>query len=364
MSRIMTYACGLLLALPLSGAPASTEGAQDAARAAIGNRRQVPLFLTITNGPTNFLAVLNTKTFELNYVPTGGQGGAGGNAGSVAVQGTLAAAVNFGSSDVTIFARRGNSMQPVAMLKTTSKPVSVAFGHSHLAVLEQTMVESFTVFGEDVSQDADGTVGLLKGDKSAAQIVSFDGGFLNSEKSGGVALLKVVTDIVGAGLHGPNVSVMLPASPNNDTPFGMIGRGPNVYVTVAHSNLEALVVDGKIISTAGGPTPYQDQSGGFLHAPCWNALSGQFLYAADTPGKQLLRYLVSNTNVFFDKPAVATFGGGPTDLAADNNLLGVIDSGDGVYSNVSLFNVDPEGELVLRYTTKIVAPINGAAIIR
>ena len=68
-------------------------------------------------------------------------GGASGNAGGVAVQGTLAAAVNFGSTNVTIFARRGNGMKVTQAIRTASQPLSVAFGHNHLIVLGQTTAE-------------------------------------------------------------------------------------------------------------------------------------------------------------------------------------------------------------------------------
>ena len=148
-------------------------------------------------------------------------------------------------------------------------------------------------------------VELLTADKSAAQIVSYDGGVVYAEKSGTVAELNLSTN-GSAGLTGPNRPVTLPPTPNNDTPFGMSARGANVYLAVAHSDLEALIVNGQIVSTAVGPTPYKDANGKFLYAPCWNALSGQFLYSADSPGKQLLRYLVSDTNVFYDKPAAAS----------------------------------------------------------
>lgn len=322
-----------------------------------------PLFLTATNGPNNFLAVINTRTRQTDYVPTGGQGGVSGNAGGVAVEGKLAAVVNFGSSNVTVFVRRGNSMEPVQLIKTASQPVSVAFGHNHLVVLELTTAESFPVYGTNVSKDNDGMVPLAKADKSAAQIVTFDGGAIYSEKSGGVAELNLSTN-GAAGLSGPNRPVLLPNAPNNDTPFGMVARGANVYVTIAHSDLETLVVNGQIASTAAGPMPYKDGSGGFLHAPCWNTLSGQFLYSADSPGKQLLRYLVSNSNVFFDKPNAAKFAGPPTDLDAKDGLMGVIDGGDGATSNASLFEIDSEGELTLRFAVKIAGPINGAALIQ
>ena len=326
--------------------------------AAASNRE--PLFLTATNGSTNYLAVVNTRTHQVSYVATGGNGGVSGNAGGVAVSGEMAAVVNFGSSNVTIFLRRGNSMQATQMITTSSKPVSVAFGHDHLFVLGQTAADSFAVSGNMVSTSADGTVSLIKGDGTAGQIVSFDGGVMYSETSGDIGMIPFGIP----GLTGPSVPVALPAAPNNDTPLGMIGRGANVYVTIAHSDLEVLVSGGKIVSMATGPTPFKDASGNLLHAPCWNALSGQFLFAADSPGKQLLRYLVSDSNIFFDKGAVAALGGSPTDLAVTGNTLGVIDGGDASGANASVFMISPEGELSLEFSVKIGSKINGAAFVR
>jgi hypothetical protein len=324
---------------------------------------QDPLFLTATNGTANFLAVVNTRTRETDFIPTGGAGGASGNAGGVAVEGQLAAAINFGSTNVTIFVRQGNAMQPTQVIATSSQPVSVAFGHNHLVVLGQTTAESFPVYGNTVAQSNDGEVQLLRADKTAGQIVTYDGGAVYSETSGNISELNLSTDGM-AGLSGPSVPVMLPAAPNNNTPLGMVARGANVYATIAHSDLEALVVNGQIVSMAAGPAPFQDSSGNLLHAPCWNALSGQFLFASDSPGKQLLRYLVSDSHVFFDKAAVASLTGSPTDLSIQNNLLGVIDGGAGGNSDVSLFDIGSEGELTLRFTLKIPSLINGAAIIQ
>jgi len=321
-----------------------------------------PLFLTATNATNNSLAVINTRTHQMDFVPTGGAGGASGNAGGIAVSGNLAAVVNFGSSNVTIFQRKGNSMQPIQMVKTTSQPLSVTFGHDHLVVLCLTNMESFPVYGNTVGNN-DGIANLLRGDGTAAQVVSFDGGVMYSEKSGDIAQLSLSTS-AASGVSGPNVSIPLPAAPNNNTPFGMVARGPYVYATIAHSDLEALVSNAKIVSTANGPTPFMDPFGNITHAPCWNALSGQFLYSADSPGKQLVRFLVSDTNVFFDKAGVATLSGAPTDLYVQGGLLGVIDGGDGTNSNASIFTIDSEGELKLTFSVKIPGAINGAAIIQ
>jgi hypothetical protein len=334
-----------------------------AAPAAFGaDKSRAPLFLTATNGSTNYLAVIDTVTRETDYVPTGGAGGASGNAGGVAVQGELAAVVNYGSLSVTIFMRQGNTMQPVQTVKTTTAPLSVAFGHNHLVVLCASTAESFPVYGNTVGSN-DGIAQLLIGDGSSAQITTYTGGAIYSEKSGSIGLLNLETE-GSPGISGPSVRVMLPAAPNNNTPFGMAADGANVYVTIAHSDLQVLVVNGQIVSTATGPTPFTSQQGAITHAPCWNALFGHFLFSADSPGQQLLRYLVSDSNIFFDKASVATLPGAPTDLAVQNNLLGVIDGGSGGNSDVYLFDVSSEGELALRFTLKIAGPINGAALIQ
>lgn len=340
----------------LSAAAASTVMGADALDK--GGQRD-PLFLTATNGvPNNYLAVINTKTKATSFVPTGGSGGVSGNAGGVAVEGDLAAAVNFSSTNVTIFVRAGNNLKPTQMIQTASQPVSVAFGHNHLLVLGQTTAESFPVYGTTVGATNDGMITLLHADKSAGQIVSFDGGAMYDEKSGDV----VAVPFGEPGLVGPNLPLALPPAPNNSTPLGMVARGPNVYLSVAHSDLQVLYANQQLISTAAGPMPYRDSSGNLLHAPCWNTLHGQFLYSADSPGKQLLRYLVSDSNIFYDKPNAAVFSGPPTDLDARAGMLAVIDGGDGVNSNASLFDIDSEGELKLRFSVKIPGPINGAVI--
>ena len=339
----------------LAIAASTALGAGEPSASVIGD----PLFLTETNATANQLAVINIRTQETDYVPTGGMGGASGNAGGVAVSGELAAAVNYGSSNVTIFVRRGNAMQQTQKIATTSKPLSVAFGHNHLVVLGTTTAESFPVYGNTVGAN-DGMAKLLIGDGSSAQIITYAGGAVYSEKTGSIGLLNVTAD---GAISGQSVPVELPPAPDNNTPFGMAADGANVYATIAHSDLQVLIVNGKIVSTAIGPTPFTNQQGAIIHAPCWNALDGHFLFSSDSPGMQLLRYLVSDSNVFLDKIGVATLTGAPTDLAVRYNLLGVIDGGNGVYSDVTLFELSYEGELTQRFALKITGQINGAAII-
>ena len=331
-----------------------------AASAAFGAApNQAPLFLTETNTSPNYLAVINTVSGQTSYVPTVGNGGASGNAGGVAVSGELAAAINFGSLTVTIFERLGGAMHPIQTVKTTVAPLSVSFGHDHLFVLCTTVAESFPIYGSFVGP-SDGSANLLIGDGSSAQIISYANGVIYSEKTGSIGLLPLTAR---GAISGPSVPVELPAAPNNNTPFGMAADGAYVYATIAHSDLEALIVNGEIVSTATGPTPFTNAGGSIIHAPCWNALRGHFLFSSDSPGMQLLRYLVSDDNIFLDKVGVATLSGAPTDLDIADHLLGVIDGGNGINSDVTLFDVSYEGELTMRLALKIAGPINGAAII-
>ena len=322
-----------------------------------------PPFLSMTNGSrNNYLGVVNTATKETSYVPTNGFGGASGNAGGIAVLGSMAAVVNFGSQNVTIFLRHGNTMQPVQLIPAASKPLSVTFAHSHLFVLGATTLESFQVYGDTVQTAADGSTPLLHSDGTSAQVVAIDGGVAYSEKSGTISIAGVSAS-GSPGLTGMQQGVTLPPAPNNDTPFGMAGRGANLYATIAHSDENVLVVNARIVSNATGPVPFKNAGGSIIHAPCWNTLSGQYLYSADSPGHQLLRYLVSDPNIFYDVPLGPKFNGSPTDLYASGSLLGVVDGGDGTTSNASILTIDGQGELTLKFAVKITGPTNGAAII-
>src|SRR5689334_21547242 len=74
------------------------------------------LILTSTNAQTNNLVVfrLNTGAPSLSMVsltPTGGAGGAGGNAGAIQFLGNSGAVVNYGSNTVSELVRNGDSIR-------------------------------------------------------------------------------------------------------------------------------------------------------------------------------------------------------------------------------------------------------------
>ena len=202
MFRIKNHACSTLAMLPFLCAPASIAVAAEQPQARQIQRAD-PLFLTITNGATNFLAVINTRTRETNYVPTGGMGGASGNAGGVAVEGQLAAAVNFGSNNVTIFVRRGDAMEPIA---NHQDGLAAGIGGVRTQPPDGARPDHRGILcglrgnGRNHGRRHGATA---KSDKSAAQIVSFDGGVAYTRKERIRRQSSMSPGGIGAGLSGP-----------------------------------------------------------------------------------------------------------------------------------------------------------------
>src|SRR5689334_23050626 len=94
-----------------------------------------PVVLTTSNAQNNQLLVYDTAGTLLQAVPTQGQGGVSGNAGGIAVHAGMVAAVNYGSKNVSIFARELNGFKVKDTIPAASSPVSVAFGRNHLYIL-------------------------------------------------------------------------------------------------------------------------------------------------------------------------------------------------------------------------------------
>ena len=81
--RFRTGQAPALLTLICAVVVTTAYGADEVQSLTNQSRNQDPLFLTATNGANNFLAVINTRTKEMDFVPTGGLGGASGNAGGI-----------------------------------------------------------------------------------------------------------------------------------------------------------------------------------------------------------------------------------------------------------------------------------------
>lgn len=310
------------------------------------------LIVTASNLPTNQLLVYSPSGTLLQTLPTQGQGGVGGNAGGVTASHGRVAVVNFGSNNVSVFVRNGwpGGFRLEKVIPTMGSPVSVAFGEDHLYVLTTTQVESHAMNHDSIATTADGSAPLLHADGSAAQVGVMHGELIVSEKSNAVETVKL--DVNGTVTGTASMVANLPT--NIDTPLGLVTRGNEAYVTLAHADETSLVRHDTVLTTTGSGTQ---------HAPCWLALEGPFLYSANSPSKSVSRYAVYGQHIVQDAAVIAQFTGAPTDIAVQGKLAAVID-GAGSQSRISVFNVDQDGNFTLRgMATLNSKTTNGVAIV-
>ncbi len=317
-----------------------------------GGAGGVALVVTSTNTADNRLLVYSSGGTLLRSVPTQGQGGVGGNAGGIAARGDRVAVVNFGSGTVTVF-RRGTdpwSFQVEEILSSIGKPVSVAFGPAHLYILTTTHVESHALDDYNVRWSADGFAPLVRADGSAAQVGVLDGQLIITEKSNAIETAGL--DAAGAVSGATALVAGIPANVN--TPLGLVTRGIDAYVTIAHADEISLVRNDDVLTVTGSGTQ---------HAPCWLALDGPFLFSSNSPSKSVSRYIVYGRTIVQDIAVAAHFSGAPTDIAYGGGLAAVIDS-DGTVSHMTVFDVDGDGNLAMNAVATIAsASANGVAII-
>lgn len=309
------------------------------------------LVVTASNdSTTNQLLVYDSGGKWIQTLSTKGKGGVAGNAGGIGTKGNLVAVVNYLSNSVSMFERSGNGFVRTQVVTTTPGPVSVAFGADHLYILGTTKVESHRMYGSDVNSNPDGVVTLLIADGSSAQVGFVKSQPVNqliiSEKSGAIETVNLLPDGAVSGVA--TLVQNIPANPM--APFGLVTRGDDAYVTIAHSDEISLVRNGKVLTTT------IPQSG--THTPCWLALTGPFLFASDTGGKIVSRYAVYGQKIVQDALVAASISGGPTDIASGEGLVAVIDSG-----HLSIFSVDEDGNLTPKATVTI-SGANGVAVVR
>ena len=91
-------------------------------------------------------------------------------------------------------------------------------------------------------------------------------------------------------------------------------------------------------------------------------LVGPFLYASNSPSHSISRYAVYGQKIVPDAAIAASLGGSPTDIAAHDGLVAVID-GNGPVSHLSIFAVDEDGNLSLQGVATIANPANGVAVV-
>jgi hypothetical protein len=321
-----------------------------AAPAVLASTNPNTLVVTSSNATKNQLLVYNTEGKLIQTVATQGQGGASGNSGGIEVKDNVVAVVNFGSRSVSIFERWGNGFVLRQLVPTASSPLSVAFGKDHFYILGTTTVESHWMNESYVSSGVDGVATLLIADGSAAQVGVLPGQLVVTEKSNMSETVNLTAD--GAVTGVPTMVANIPSNVN--APFGLVTRGNDAYVTIAHANEISLVRNGAILTITGSGTQ---------NAPCWLTLVGPFMFSSNSPSMTVSRYAVYGQKIVQDAAVVATFNGDPTDIASGDGLVAVVD-GLGALSHLSIFSVDEDGNLTLLNAETISGAANGVAVVR
>jgi DNA-binding beta-propeller fold protein YncE len=155
---------------------------------------------------------------------------------------------------------------------------------------------------------------------------------------------------------GAAVAVDLPAG--SDTPIGLVTRGSNAYVTIAHCDEVALVKRGLVVAITATGTP----GGSGQHAPCWLALDGPYLYSSNSASHTLSRFVATGRQILLEQPVAAHTTGAPTDIAAREDRVAVIDA-DGASGRLTQFAADEDGNLTQLAVTGIPATANGIGFV-
>jgi hypothetical protein len=330
-----------------------------ATAAVAGEREHSTLVLTSTNNPSgNGVAVfrLDASTGTLDYLdllPTGGKGGAGGNAGILQFKRNRGAVANFGSNSVTALVREDDSVRvagTIAQAPGCVKPDSVALTKDHLFVVGANCAESHAW----PSGAPDGAVAHLT-DPSAAQIAVGTSWSAVTMTSGSVLQLALTSRGALSGLVTP---IALPASANN-TPLGEAFWGNTLGFTPAHSPESFAIVDeDRTVFPVTGPTPPFPSN-----APCWVAKgAGNIWYTSNSPGHAISIFFSDGQGgVFYKSVALPA---APTDLTVseDGNWLAVIYSASGD-AHLAVFAIDAYGDLTAVATSASVGvtSFNGVA---
>jgi hypothetical protein len=323
---------------------------------------RAPLVITSTNDANHNSVVVfrlaNGQTPSLWWtqtLPTGGQGGASGNAGIVQFRDELGAVANYGSNSVTRLVRYGDSIAlagSIHLAGDCAKPDSVALTPGHLFVAGATCAESHQwPYG-----NLEGSVVNLP-DTSAAQIAAGRSWAAVTMTSGSVLQLPLEGD--HGPLSGAANSLTLPDDANN-TPLGEAFWGNVLGFTPAHSpDSFAIVDEDGTVNPIAGPTPSYP-----TNAPCWVAKGpGSVWYTGNAPGDSISIFFSDNHGGAFYKSV--PLPGSPTDITVspDQKWLAVIYTAGG-QAYVGVFAIDGHGDLTAAATSPAigVTAFNGVAI--
>ena len=309
------------------------------------------LVLTSTNDPgTNQVLVYQLETGTapalslVQTLPTGGRGGASGNAGILQMKDDFGAVANYGSGNVSELVREGDYIRIRGQITLASgclKPDSVALTGEQLFVAGANCVESHAW----PSGALNGAVVHLS-NASAAQVAV-------GKTWGAVTFTSGAVEQVGltrwGALSGSVAPVALPGNADN-TPLGAAFWGDILGFTPAHSPDSFALVDAqRNVYPVAGPTPPFP-----VNAPCWVAKGpGNVWYTGNTPGHAISIFFSDGKGGAFYKSV--SLPGAPTDITVskDRKWLAVIYSANG-NGYVAVFAIDAYGDLTLEATSSPV----------
>jgi hypothetical protein len=316
--------------------------------------------LTSTNNPSGNEVVvfqLNTgRTPSLWWattLPTGGNGGAGTNAGILQFNGDLGAVANYGSNTVSQLVRDGNyiSVGPtINLARGCMNPDSVALTANQLFVVGANCAESHAW----PSGYVDGrVVGLA--DNSAAQIAAGTTWAAVTLSSGSLLQLPLTPQGALSGRYTP-----VPLQSDADSvPLGEAFWGDILGFTPAHSEENFAIVNNGVEYPIPG-TPFSSGQ-----APCWVAKgAGNVWYTGNSPGHAISIFFSDGQGGVFYKSI--PLPGAPTDItvSGDGMWLAVIYTGTAdSEGHVAVFSIDVYGDLTPVATSNSigVAGLNGVA---
>ena len=330
--------------------------------AAFGQHERGTLIVTSTNNASgNAVEVFKLDAGEkpslslVQTLPTGGLGGASGNAGSVQFREEYGAVTNYGSNTVSQLVRRGDGLgigETIHLTPDCVRPDSVALAGEHLFVVGANCAESHAW----PAGYADGAAVSLS-DASAAQIAVGRSWAAVTFTSGTVLQLPLTHE--DGALNGTSTPLTLPDEANN-TPLGAAFWGNTLGFTPAHSPDSFAVVDESgTVNPIVGPSPAYP-----VNAPCWVAKGpGNVWYTGNAPGLAISIFFTDDQGGVFYKSV--PLPGSPTDItvSADKKWLAVIYTAGG-NGYVGVFSIDAHGDLTQVATSKAVgvASFNGVAI--
>ena len=331
-----------------------------ASLAAAGQPGRSTLVLTSSNDPsTNNVLVFKLNTGQTpsltlaSTLPTGGKGGASGNAGILQFKDNFGAVANFASNTVTQLARYGNSISVRHTINLASQctgPDSVALAHDNLFIVGANCAESHNWPSGSIT----GSVVNLP-DKTAAQIVAGRTWAAVTMGSGSVLRLPLTHD---QALDGSSTTITLPTNADN-TPLGADFWGDILGFNPAHSPDSFALIDASenIYPVLGPDPPYP------VNAPCWLVKGPHSLwYSGNSPGQAISIFFSDDKGGAFYKSI--PLPGSPSDITVspDGDWLAVIyTAGDGAH--IAVFSIDKFGDLTPAATSPAVgvASFSGVA---